>query len=109
MHCGDYLGARERACGERIDELAVVIGKPAERQPDLIGNRALGGQRGRKAQLVKWVRIAKRADGRLFRQGGASCTDQNNVVLSRESGKRQHEKLRQITHPIGTNLAPVPQ
>ena len=41
-HCGDHLGTRERTRDERVDELAVVIGQFAERQPDLVGDRTLG-------------------------------------------------------------------
>jgi hypothetical protein len=48
-HRGDYFGARERARDEGIDELAVFVGQPAERQPDLVCDCALGRERGRKA------------------------------------------------------------
>ena len=43
----------------------------------------------------------------LVRRDGWSSTDHDNIILSRESGARQHEKLCQITHPIGANLAPA--
>ena len=44
--------------------------------------------------------------GYLVRRDGWSGTDHDNIILSRESGARQHEKLCQVAHPIGANLAP---
>ena len=49
---------------------------------------------------------AEWGNGHLFRQGGRSGTDQDNIIFSSKSGARQHEKLRKIAHPFGASLAP---
>src|SRR3954464_12206321 len=56
---------------------------------------------------MEWVGVAERANRHLVRRDGWSSTDQDNVILSRESGARQYEKRCQIPHPIGANLAPA--
>jgi hypothetical protein len=104
---GDLLGRRERARDERIDKLAIILGKLADRQPDLIGGRAFGHERGRKAQLVKWVGIVERANRHLVRRHCWSGSGYDTMIFSGESGARQHEKLCQIPHPIGADLAPA--
>ncbi len=56
---------------------------------------------------MEWVGVAERANRHLVRRDGWSDTDHDNIILSGESGARQHEKLCQIPHPIGANLAPA--
>ena len=85
----------------------IIASEFTNRQPDLIGDRAFGRERGRKAQLVEWVGVAERANRHLVRRDGWSGTDHDNISLSGESGARQDEKLCQIAHPIGANLAPA--
>jgi hypothetical protein len=43
----------------------------------------------------------------LFRRGGWSGTDHDNIILARENGARQNEKPCQVAHPISANLAPA--
>jgi hypothetical protein len=61
------LGTRQRPGQQRVDEGPILIRQFGERQPDLVGNGAPGGERAGEGKFVERVRIAERPG----RRGGS--------------------------------------
>ena len=77
-----------------------------ERQPDLLGNRAPGGDLAHKSEFVERIGVAERAH--WHRSGHRVCrgTDQDHAVLSRQSRTWQRELARERTNLVGADFPP---
>jgi hypothetical protein len=95
------LGTRQRPGQQRIDEGPIFIRQLGERQPDLVGNGAAGGDRAGKYELVERVRIPERSHS--HRGGGA---DHDHAVVARYRRARQYQLVGERSNLVGSDLTP---
>ena len=100
------LGARQGPGQQRIDEGPVFIRQLGERQPDLVGDRAPGGDRVGKDEFVEWIGVPERAHRDCGRPRLSPDAGHDHAVLTRQRRTRQRELAGECCHLVGADLVP---
>ena len=103
-HGRQNFGAGQRPRQQGVDEDAILVRQPGERQPDLVGDGPPGSEWSGKGQLSERVRVAERAH---WESGLRSDGLHDDVGLAGQRRPWQHEPLRRVVHPVGVGFAPA--